>query len=182
MTNKMMKYTSGFTLIETMVAVLLLSVAIGGPLTIASKGLVIAQTARNQVSAYFLAQDAVEFVRFARDTNLLNSTNWLSGTVSVSPCVSADGSAACYLDSLLQTPATPTACSGTCVAMNYDVTTGLYNYNTSNRTSPYTRRISITSPVAGNTNEASVVVTVGWVDNGGIARSVVLRETIFNWQ
>src|SRR5512146_2123672 len=113
MTNKfayikklLLRAVAGFTLIETMVAVLLLAIAIAGPLTIASKGLSSALIAKDQIGAYYLAQDAVEYVRFARDANRLGGGDWLLGTggsCTSSTCVdlsSCEGASGCYIDSV----------------------------------------------------------------------------------
>src|SRR3989344_3852661 len=69
----------GFTLIETLIAVLLLSVAITGPLTIASKGLTATLVAKDQFIAFYLAQDAVEYVRYVRDSNCLAAVGGAGG-------------------------------------------------------------------------------------------------------
>src|SRR6266404_2318694 len=101
------KNMKGFTLIETLVAVLLLSIAIVGPMTIAQKGLQTALIAKDQSTAFNLAQDAVEFIRFARDTNCLVTSvgacpaaNWLNGngggtTINLGNCISTTGTTAC---------------------------------------------------------------------------------------
>src|SRR3989344_2234390 len=102
MTNNM----KGFTLIETLIAVLLLSTAITGPLTIASKGLTVTLVAKDQFIAFYLAQDAMEQVRFLRDSACLAAGGgptgcpeaaWLSSLNNCLASVSPDG---CYLDSL----------------------------------------------------------------------------------
>src|SRR3990167_9485995 len=86
------KVKRGFSLIETLVAVLLLATAITGPLTIASKSFLVATVAKDQVTAFYLAQDAVEYVRFARDSNKLSGSDWLSGSVvDLDNCVSTNG-------------------------------------------------------------------------------------------
>src|SRR5579864_4923963 len=109
MINKKHLTVKGFTLMETLVAVLLLSIAIAGPLTIASKGIQATTLAKDQDSAFYLAQDAIEYVRWARDTNTLGNTNWLEGTINLTPCVSTDGSASCQIDTL---KSTISACNG----------------------------------------------------------------------
>lgn len=170
----------GFTLIETLVAVLLLATAIAGPLTIASKGLLAASVARDQITAFYLAQDAVEYIRYNRDSNKLQSASWLTGLEN---CISADGSTTCYMDSLATNPATPTVCTGTCPIMSYDSVNGYFNYpSTGGTPTPqrFTRTISITTPVGGRADEAEVRVTVSWQDNN--PHSVTMRENIFNWQ
>ena len=58
---------------ETLIAVLVLSLAITGPLTIAQKGLQAALISKDQDTAFYLARDAVEYVRFVRDTNCLKA-------------------------------------------------------------------------------------------------------------
>ena len=83
-TNFLRKGAGGFTLIETLVAVSLLSIAIVAPMTLVSKSLATAYYARDQVTAFHLAQEAVETVRHVRDGNILrsvygNSTDLLSG-------------------------------------------------------------------------------------------------------
>lgn len=61
----------GFTLIETMVAVSILAIAVAGPLVTASRAMVAAQTARDQLIASHLAQEGVEYVRALRDNAYL---------------------------------------------------------------------------------------------------------------
>src|SRR3989338_5317255 len=58
--KKLCARVRGFTLIETLIAVLLLSVAVTGPLTIASKGLTATLTAKDQFVAYYLDSLAVD--------------------------------------------------------------------------------------------------------------------------
>lgn len=180
--------TAGFTLIETLVAILLLSTAIAGPLTIASKGLSTSLIAKDQVGAYNLAQDAMEYLRFARDTNRLSGGDWLTGAgatvpanaVNLSSCVSAGGTASCYVDSI---QSTVTACSGTCPVINFDSTNHYYSYTTGLPTTQrYIRTVQIMTPVGSNSSEATAVVTVQWTAAGGSTHTVTLREDLFNWQ
>lgn len=56
-----------FTLIETLIAVTLLSIAIVGPLVTASRALLAAYIARDQLTASYLAQEGVEYIRIMRD-------------------------------------------------------------------------------------------------------------------
>lgn len=59
--------TKGFTLIETMVAVTILSLSIAGPLFTASRTMVATEISRDQLTASYLAQEAIEYVRALRD-------------------------------------------------------------------------------------------------------------------
>ncbi|HVZ75811.1 MAG TPA: prepilin-type N-terminal cleavage/methylation domain-containing protein [Candidatus Paceibacterota bacterium] len=196
----------GFTLIETLVAVLLLSIAIAGPLTIAARGANAAQIAKDQIIAYYLAQDAVEFVRFERDSSCLPSTPcastgtppaWLAGVsgAPLTPCVSTDGSAACYIDSRTnQTGSclgTPASCSS---PIKYDGASGRGYYVSVPLKSPYTscsgtscitttflRSVKIVYS-ASTPTEALLTVTVSWTDAGSLSHSVVLTEDMFDWE
>lgn len=196
--------TAGFTLIETLFAVLILGLTIVGPLGIAAKGLQLALISKDQTMAYYLAQDAVEYVHFARDTNCLmasaasacTSDKWLAGNGSVNnsfnltPCISLDGSASCYIDSLAQTPTVPTLCGGgACPPLYYNPTNKNYTYAVSgNVQTIFIRTITIQTPVGANdctgTNgcEALLTITVAWSDVGGRAHSVKVHESLFNWE
>ncbi|MDE2071541.1 MAG: prepilin-type N-terminal cleavage/methylation domain-containing protein [Patescibacteria group bacterium] len=194
MINNVLKKIKGFTLIETMVAVLILATAIAGPLTIASKGLSSALIAKDQIGAFYLAQDAMEYVRFLRDTSCLQQSagtqgcsTWLS---TLLPCVSADGTQTCALDSFgnpadgVSGHASVVQCtSNVCTPLYYNGATHYFTYNSSNATlSLYTRTVSIQNPAFGSNDESVVTVKVVWRDVGGVLRSVVVRENLFNWQ
>ena len=69
----------GFTLIETFVAVLILVFAVIGPLGLLSKAIADGNYAKNQVTAYYLAQEAVELFINQRDRNLEESPSDWSG-------------------------------------------------------------------------------------------------------
>ncbi len=64
---------------ETLVAISLLLLAITGPMVFAQNGLRAAFQSRDQVTAFYLAQDAIEFVKNRRDHNILarDSEEWI---------------------------------------------------------------------------------------------------------
>jgi prepilin-type N-terminal cleavage/methylation domain-containing protein len=159
---KILKEKNGFTIIETLVAIAILMLAIVGPLTIAHKGLIAAVFAHDQVTAAYLAQDAIEFVKNMRDNNLLaNRTDgWLTG---FSDCVVSNP---CKVDTVggdSTIPSGITHCSGT------EVTTCPL-YKTSGGYSPsgsgsinFYRQFYIT-PRAGNSDEVLATVVMSWRD------------------
>jgi len=196
----------GFTLVETLGAILLLSIALAGPMVIAEKGLQAALISKDQDAAFYLAQDAVEYIRFARDTNCLayaaanpsapacagtSAGQWRVGngnaaqTVNLGPCVgTASAPAACTVDELDGTA--PTTCAGgVCPVINYDSGKNIYTYLTGTA-SIFTRTITVTSPVcnSGNTvcnnDEAALTVTVNWKDPQ--PHSVTVKEELLDWQ
>lgn len=168
---------TGFTLIETLVAVLLLSTSIAGPLTIASKGLSAALVARDQMIAFYLAQDAVEYVRFVRDSNKLSGDPWLT---SLDACTGASG---CTLDSSQGTVA---ACSGECdLIKKYDDGSGhVYFSYTAGNTTPqqFRRTVTLAAPPSGELTEEVLTVSVSWRAQSGVTRTISVRENLLDWQ
>jgi prepilin-type N-terminal cleavage/methylation domain-containing protein len=181
----MMKNThtrKGFTLLETLVAVSVLMIAITATFTAAQSGLSAAIEAKDQVVAFYLAQEAVESVRNVRDENAINTRNWLFGiseTVS-DPCYFGK---ACTFD-----PPTRafTACPsgpGTCTNLRQDTDTqsltyGMYGYTGGWSATNFNREISFTSI---SSNEVLISVTVTWT-KGLTTRSFRVRESLHNWQ
>jgi prepilin-type N-terminal cleavage/methylation domain-containing protein len=180
----------GFTLLETLVAVMILATAVAGPLSIASRALNNSLVAKDQITAFYLAQDGLEYVRFARDSNSLKGADWLAGTggtsagIDLTPCASAAG---CYVDSTMAVVGfgdVPTACdSGLgCPALYYDNDNSRYTYNsggTNVSQTVFTRQIVLNSISA---TEQQLTVSVLWLDVGNVLRRVNLYENIFKWQ
>lgn len=183
MINKLHQHIQGFTLVETLIAISVLMIAITGPLTLAGRGLHATVVAKDQDSAFYLAQDAIEYIRWVRDTNKLRSAGWLVGLEN---CTSAAGTTACYINSLAHVVSSCGA--ATCpTAINYDSTNNYYTYSTGSGIQPsiFTRTVRITDvPCGGSacTDEKAVTVIVSWRDQGSIVRSVTVRENIFSWQ
>ena len=189
---------SGFTLMETLIAVLLLSTAIVGPLTIASKGLTTTLVAKNQITAFYLAQDAIEQIRFLRDSNCLASSDtctvdlWLAelglwdGSAWAGVCFSASG---CHFDSLGLHPTQATVCDvAGCPVLYYDKMAKQFTYldgrSESTTLAPTTARFVRTVKITNTTpDEAVVTVTVSWSDIAGVTRvPITMRENIYLWQ
>ncbi len=174
---------AGFTLIETLMAILILSTAIAGPMTIASRGLHAALASKNKTTAFYLAQDAMEYIRYKRDSNRLSGAAWLSG---LSSCISADGSTSCTINSFDTLDAN--ACIGSCAPINYDSTNSKYLYSNggSNRASNFTRSVYITCAggSACSSAEAQIKIVVSWVDIGSATAKpfVTIQEDLLNWQ
>lgn len=172
--NDMKSYSQtnrGFTLIETFVAITILVTAIAGPLTIASKGLTSSYVARDQLTASFLAQEAIEYVRQKRDTNhLQGNPSWLSGFEN---CIDQD----CMIDVAADTE--PETCLSGCDALRYDTTTNFYGYDPLDDATVYVRSLRIVPLASGF--EAEVRSTVSW-QSSIFSRQVTLNEVITDWQ
>lgn len=66
---------SGFTLIETLVAVTILIIGVIGPLSLAARGISDGLFAQNQLTANLLAQEAMEVIINKRNSNVVNILN-----------------------------------------------------------------------------------------------------------
>lgn len=166
----------GFTLIEALVAISILLVSIAGPLTIAAKSLSSAVFARDQITAFYLTQEAIEFIKNKRDNNTLTSTYWLSGygVSGVSPdCTASNG---CTVDiknnNISECP------NGGCPSLRYNEITGFYSYEAEGSITSFTRSIFIT-PITPD--EISVEVRISW-NTGIFTRDFAVKGNIFNWQ
>jgi len=158
----------GFTIVEALVAITIMLVSITGPLTIISKTLSYARFARDEITAFYLAQDAVEFIRNTRDNNLIAGNDWLTG---LNVCT---GGGICAVDS---SEGTATICASSCNPLKIS-SSGGYGYISGTETI-FVREVSL-NEISGN-QETTVDVTVRW-SHGSFTRDFTLREHIFNWQ
>ena len=170
-----MKHLRAFTLIETFVAITVLLISLAGPLSIAAQALKSAYYARDEITAFYLAQEGIEYVRAVRDQNYLTSAAWLTGLDPA--CVAPN---TCEVDFPHFWSQTCGGGSAACGPLVIDAN-GLFEYQIQANTTPslFTRTLTITT-VAGAPDERSVTVTVSWV-SAGINRSFQLSERLFNW-
>src|SRR4051812_46204680 len=82
-------HKKGFTLVETLVAVSILSLSIGAAFAAVQSGLQASSGAKDQVTAFYLAQEGMEYIKNVRDNNALNAINggsntWLTGMAASS--------------------------------------------------------------------------------------------------
>lgn len=180
----------GFTLIETMIAVTILSLSISGPLFSASRALVLAEISRDQLTASYLAQEAIEYVRAMRDDAYLKSYksggsavsaeawgDFISGASawSITECISRS----CTLD-----PARPmgygngkSLAAYTGAAPLY-LSNGIYTQQQLGTVTPFTRtvRATVVSP-----SEQSITSTVTWSFHNS-TYTITVIDHLTSWQ
>jgi len=158
----------GFTLLETIVAISVLVLATVGPLTLASSSIRSASLARNQTAAYFLAEEALEYINNRVTSNSFSGANWLQG---LDPLCS---NPTCKID----VPANQiSGCGGACALLKIG-SDGLYGYGSGEET--IFRRTVILDEIE-NEREAKVQVIVEWEQLGGI-RQAAVEDHLFNWR
>lgn len=175
----------GFTLVETLVAVSILSLSVLSAFGAVQNSLQNSSLSKDQITAFFLAQDAIEFIKNKRDENALKNlsgipTTWLAGVADPGdPCTPGSY---CLVDS--NTTINPiTSCTtpsnpNTCVAIRRitsGTSQGLYSYSSGTPTK-YTRYLSfefITS------EEVMLTVTINWVQSGA-TKTFQVKQLLFD--
>jgi hypothetical protein len=182
------KTNRGFTVLETLVAVFILVLAITGPMVFAQSGLRTAFLARDQITAFFLAQDAIETIKNIRDDNALKGNDWLS---RITDECSANENCLISVETLyddfgdlggvgdVRIKKCPNELS--CPVLEND-SIGRFGYTLSGdgiTDSRFTRNIFIREINAG---ELQIVVEVKWTSNVRVDSSrIVVQENIYDW-
>ena len=154
----------GFTLIEALVALILIAIAMGPVLILATSAVNASSRIEHNLIASNLAQEGIEAVRNIRDTNWLNGAafdnNLASGTWRVQWDTVGGGLMAVGLNPLLKK------------------NNGLYNYSTGTDT-VFRRTVTISKP---NSGELVLISSVTWLERGNINRTVSAESHLFDWR
>jgi len=192
-------YDRGFTLIETLVAIAILLLAISAPLSIAEKGLASAEAARSEITAFYLAQEALEFVRNARDSSVIAGDGWLDALQACIRDNPADETGGCGIDpsnlgQQIRTCSTPEM--NGCIMMQYtandnpdscsqSVLCGVFGHRYPQAgwtATDFVRRVFIDEiEVNGDDDEAKITVKLDWKAGSLGSRTIRVSEDIFNW-
>jgi prepilin-type N-terminal cleavage/methylation domain-containing protein len=182
------KLNKGFTLIETLFAVLIFSAALVSLMTIAGRGITATASARSQITAHYLAQEGLEVVRNIRDTNFVLDAVWDGGFSQCTGQSSQQFQSPCQVNyGSNSAAATPTlgACTNNCAVFTANqayVDAGFAGAVPS----PYQRRVWVVphtgqSNTTGVPDEYQVISQVIWTDRT-ISRRVELATVIKQWQ
>lgn len=176
--------TQGFTLVEILIAISILSLSILATFTAVSNSMRATNFSEEQVIAYHLADEALEYIRNKRDTNGIQHVNnlgsgstfpWMSGIANLStdPCYPGN---VCYVDVPNNTMTRCTSNALSCPALLYNSNMGVYEYVTGNAT-VYKRSVSI---VLQSATEATVTVSVAWTAQG-VSKTYTQTLVLRNW-
>ena len=178
--------STGFTLIETLVAVTLLTVAIIAPISLTAQSLQSAYYARDQITAFYLSQEAIEALRALRDSQILQITQTsnasginIFGPIPLSdvPFI-IDARKADPTSSIVSCASSPY--NGTCPLLQTDTLHTLYGYESGWIDTNFTRTVTAHTVGSGQ-DEIRVTVTVTWHTGAFQTRTFKLSENMYRW-
>lgn len=173
--NKLINLKKGFTIVESMVAISILTIAIMGATSAAQSGLASYSLSKEQTIAFYLAQEGFEQIRNIRDENRIKKVSWLAGIAnnSTDPCFFGELCTVSPIES-----STPIRCpSSGCPVIRYNKISGFYGYNSLWDQTNFRREISLKRV---NNDEVSITVRVIWT-RGLNERKFIARENLLNW-
>jgi prepilin-type N-terminal cleavage/methylation domain-containing protein len=188
---KIFKNQRGFTLLESIVAIMVLSLSIAGAFSAIRQSLSQMIISKEEVQAFYLAQEAIEIIRNERDENRLktildgtgNVTNWLT---DISTCIGGT----CRVDATRpQDAGNPTfiyPCGSSwnsCPPLRQDPNTNLYGYDINDPVSQFTREVQIEPldiDTDGKADQIAVTVRIKW-NKGIISNDFKVKTLLFDW-
>jgi hypothetical protein len=157
-----------------------------------STSLFSARYASNEITANYLIQEAIDYVRNERDTMAIqrkNNDTWATflDRYNIAGCFGANG---CKVEPTASTISTCDITGGViCESLNYDASANSANKDFYTYTTPvgyvptsFRRKIQMTTtPINASTNDQlNIIVTVEW-KNGKLAKSRTYRTSLLNW-
>lgn len=195
---------NGFTIVEALIAIFILSVSVVSMLGLNITSTASARYTNNEITANYLMQEAIDSIRNTRDTmafqhKVINSTiswtNFLnkygypnSSCFSNNGCIvkienfSPDGSSNTDISSCGSNINNPYTIK--CPFLNFDITGNklFYNYDAGGVASRFKRQINMSVfSIDGNPDGVKVTVKIEWL-NGEALKSRSLDTILLNWQ
>jgi len=152
----------GFTLVETLVSLVILSVAMIPILNLTAGTARVNSNLQDNLVAAGLVQEGIEVVRAIRDNNWFNDRAFDEGLAAGVYQVQWDS------NSLLSLPGNPVLF----------VDNGIYTYSGS-VPSKFRRTVTISKPNAG---ELMVVGAVTWIERSNNTKTLSAESHLFNWK
>lgn len=195
---------SGFTIVEALVAVFLLSVSVSSMLGVNAASSSTAKYANNEITANYLLQEAIDSIRNSRDTiafqkinggtweSFLNQYGYNTLTEERTKCFSTDGctiSVQNFDPSLGDQGLNIVGCNTECPSFKYDdsgedsggTLQPFYYYAEEGEISNFKRTIKMDIDIGNNPDEITIIARVDWF-NGESAKFQTLESYLLNWQ
>lgn len=163
----------GQILIESMIAIGIITFGIMGVFTLLSQALSLNRVVSDQFTASFLASEGVEVTKNLIDGNNLQGLAW-NHSFNNDSCYEVDYRSA-YIDE------NPVDCSDSVASgdfLKFDSATGRFGYDSGTPTS-FFRKIHIT-PIGSDQIQVNSVVS--WTTRGGASFSLNLEDRFYNWR
>ena len=177
---------AGFTLVETLVAVAIFSVSISAVISVVANGVASTSTTKNRITANYLAQENIEYVRHLRNKYTPSvgvAETWNDFLLVMNACTNK----LCVIaDPALSDP-TPEmfTCLDQTAGGDFPVVVDSHGYFFQEQFSlePHTlfSRYVTAEIDQANTNIMKVTSTVVWKEKNNVPKNVTLTETLTNW-
>lgn len=173
----------GFTILETIVALGVISLAIAGVFSAVRTGLVASINSKDEIRAFYLVQEAIEVLRQKRDNNKLTSinsgiaVNWLTGIANVAsdPCFPGK---TCMVNGYTNTISVCSEGWNSCPVLRQNASSYLYGYDGAWTATKYKREIQIEKNGA---NEVVITISVRW-SKGVNNYEFKVKTLLLNWR
>ncbi len=198
------KKNKGFTLVETMIAVFILTLGITSVLSVIGGSFFSARYAKNELTGTYLNQEAIDYVRNSRDTLAFQNGDWTSFLKKFGYDDTKSGgddlcfkSPGCSFDVTDNVGTYLKYCNNVAfwgslpcpeLYINSSPTSGLggyytYDQNISGAIPAKMKRMIFMQLNSNNSSgyEVDITVTSEWL-NGNVVRSQTLRESLLKWQ
>ena len=181
--------SSGFTLVETLVALFIFSISIMSVMAVLSQGISNTEYAKNKMTAEYLSQEGVEYIRNMRDTFMLYAPDKAFAWGEFSNKLLEEGKCenGCRFDpdeSLLNTGQLSfikdikmIPCDGKCPNFLYNTSTGQFDFSGGAGTN-----FSRTIRVKKDTDDNNLKITSEVTFSAGSSKGTIsLSEDLSNW-
>lgn len=165
------KTHQAFTLLEMLFAVIIFSFALVSLISITGKGVVATITAKNQLTAQYLAEELIEVARNVRDSNYVTGTaEWNTGIVE---CTESELCGVDYSQKPVLKTGRETLYENNGVFGPADIIGG-------GGESIFSRELYF-KPFGSDSNQGELISTVRWQEKG-VERKFELKTYIADWQ
>ena len=190
--------SKGFTIIEVVVAIFILSIAVIGVYNAFSIVVILTADTTDRFTAAYLTQEGMEIVRNIRDNNWVTGIDWKTGLADADTNCQNGCQADYTTGTLIITPfiIEPWSGSGKYLNLNIDAG-GFYSYNTvNNKETKFKRKITIEPVVGYEDYIMHVSVQVSWDEKATIlgpgskagdscistsSNCLTAEEYLYNW-
>lgn len=153
---------NGFTLIEALISLVILTISLGPALVLSSNISSTASIIQNNLIAANLSQEGVEVIRALRDANWYNGLSFDNGLTDGIYRIEWSSNALVALET--NPP--------------LKINNGLYNYSNGTDT-PFRRTVTLTRI---SSEELRIISDVTWTERGNRIRNVKAESHLFDWR